>query len=104
MPETCRSCVSAACARAMPAWRIWSACSHWQRCRGQIDATLPPAVAARGLCALVDGLMLNWLLDPQAFDLQSTGSQMLDTYLRGLTGRNVQPPAPVRIKEVATEH
>ncbi|HQX61144.1 MAG TPA: TetR family transcriptional regulator [Burkholderiaceae bacterium] len=72
--------------------------------QGQIDATLPPAVAARGLCALVDGLMLNWLLDPQAFDLQSTGSQMLDTYLRGLTGRNVQPPAPVRIKEVATEH
>jgi TetR/AcrR family acrAB operon transcriptional repressor len=45
---------------------------------------IPAAAAAQGLHALVDGLIQNWLLDPAAFDLESTGTRAVDTYLRGL--------------------
>lgn len=45
---------------------------------------LPAAAAARGLHALVDGLIQNWLLDPAAFDLVRTGGQTVDCYLAGL--------------------
>lgn len=70
--------------------------------KGQIDPQLPPAGVARGLCAMVDGLMVNWLLDPQMFDLQVVGRQMLDTYVLGLIGRRTAPAAPVRMVEFAT--
>ncbi|MCW5651887.1 MAG: TetR family transcriptional regulator [Ramlibacter sp.] len=43
-----------------------------------------PALAARGLHALIDGLIQNWLLDPGAFDLVTTGKQSMDLYLSGL--------------------
>lgn len=42
------------------------------------------ATAAQGLHALLDGLVQNWLLDPQAFELESTGTRAVDVYLRGL--------------------
>ena len=42
------------------------------------------APAAIGLHALLDGLMHNWLLDPQAFDLETVGAGVLETYLNGL--------------------
>jgi TetR/AcrR family acrAB operon transcriptional repressor len=45
---------------------------------------IPATAAAQGLHALVDGLIQNWLLDPAAFDLESTGTRAVDTYLRGL--------------------
>jgi TetR/AcrR family acrAB operon transcriptional repressor len=45
---------------------------------------IPAAAAAHGLHALVNGLIQNWLLDPAAFDLESTGARAVDTYLRGL--------------------
>ena len=45
---------------------------------------LPAATAAHGLHALVDGLIQNWLLDPQAFDLEACGMKAVATYLRGL--------------------
>lgn len=41
--------------------------------------------AAVGLHALLDGLISNWLLDPQAFELEAVGLQALDTYLTGLS-------------------
>jgi len=52
----------------------------------QLGLTLPvpPHGAALGLHVLVDGLIQNWLLDPQAFDLVACGQQAIDTYLRGL--------------------
>mgnify|MGYP002774945851 CR=1 FL=1 len=53
------------------------------RHRGQRLA-LPSEVAARGLHALVDGLISNWLLDPTAFDLRSCGQRSIDAYLSGL--------------------
>ena len=42
------------------------------------------ANAAQGLHAMVDGLIQNWLLDPQAFNLTSNGEQFIDIYLTGL--------------------
>ena len=46
--------------------------------------SLPVEVAARGLHALVDGLFINWLLDPQAFDLVAVGRETIACYLGGL--------------------
>jgi len=40
--------------------------------------------AARGLHALVDGLIQNWLLDSGAFALEAAGRQLIDIYLAGL--------------------
>ncbi len=45
---------------------------------------LPVEVAARGLHALVDGLFINWLLDPRAFDLVAVGRETIARYLGGL--------------------
>ena len=45
---------------------------------------IPAPVAARGLHALVDGLIQNWLLDCSAFDLVRTGEKAIDAYLAGL--------------------
>lgn len=41
-------------------------------------------MAAQGLHALVDGLLQNWMLDPQAFDLVQAGQYSMDVYLTGL--------------------
>ena len=59
----------------------------------QIGRRVPARVAARGAHALIDGLLLNWLLDPSAFDLEVVGRAALDTYLAGL----VDVPAPLRV-------
>jgi len=52
----------------------------------QMKLALPvsASVAAQGLHALIDGLIQNWLLDPQAFDLLEFGQCAVDVYLRGL--------------------
>ena len=50
----------------------------------QIAPRMSPADAAIGLHALIDGLIQNWILDPQAFDLRQVGEQVLDAYLRGM--------------------
>jgi TetR/AcrR family transcriptional regulator, acrAB operon repressor len=57
-----------------------------QRAARQRGVSLPitAEAAARGLHALVDGLIQNWLLDPQAFNLPRVGRQTLDRYLAGL--------------------
>jgi len=52
--------------------------------RGQLPAHLAVRPAAIALHALINGLMHNWLLDPQSFDLESVGAQALDAYLAGL--------------------
>ena len=51
---------------------------------GRIDRRVPASTVAVGLHALVDGLIINWLLDPTAFDLVKVGTQALDAYLAGL--------------------
>lgn len=50
----------------------------------RIRLPLPGAVAAQGMHALMGGLIQNWLLDPTAFDLVSTGRRTFRVYLAGL--------------------
>ena len=45
---------------------------------------LPAEAAARGLHALMDGLIQNWMLDTAAFELRRTGEQAIDAYLAGI--------------------
>jgi len=52
--------------------------------RHRITLELPAGAAAHGLHALVDGLIQNWLLDVEAFDLVDCGVRSVDVYLRGL--------------------
>ena len=54
--------------------------------KGQVLPQLETHAAAVGLYALLDGLMSNWLLQPEAFDLEVVGAQALDAYLVGLGG------------------
>lgn len=61
------------------------------RVRGQ-RLPMPAATAAQGLQALLDGLIQNWLLDPEAFDLEACGTRAMDAYLGGLG--LAQEPAP----------
>lgn len=53
--------------------------------RGALGRRVPARAAALGLHALIDGLIQNWMLDPKAFDLVRVGTQVIDTYLAGLT-------------------
>jgi TetR/AcrR family transcriptional regulator, acrAB operon repressor len=53
-------------------------------CQTGLQLPLAASVAARGLHALIDGLIQNWLLDPQAFDLLEVGQGAMNVYLRGL--------------------
>lgn len=49
-----------------------------------VGLPMPAEQAARGLHALLDGLIHNWLLDPSAFDLARLGRRAVDSYLLGL--------------------
>jgi TetR/AcrR family acrAB operon transcriptional repressor len=49
-----------------------------------VRLAVPAGTAAHGLHALLDGLIQNWLLDTEAFDLEPTAVKALDAYLRGL--------------------
>ena len=49
-----------------------------------LNLPLSSAMAARGLHALIDGLIQNWLLDPQAFDLLEAGQCTINIYFNGL--------------------
>lgn len=51
---------------------------------GQLGAGLAPKAGARALHALVHGLIVDWMLDPSAFDLQRSGRAALAPMLRGL--------------------
>jgi len=49
-----------------------------------VHLSVPAAVAAHGLHALLDGLLQNWLLDPAEFDLEASATKAVDAYLRGI--------------------
>lgn len=64
-----------------------------------VPLPIPASVAAKGLHALVAGLMQDWLLDTGCFDLVECGEAALTVYLTGL-GLMKRPvaaalPAPV---------
>lgn len=50
---------------------------------GLISVEQPPAVAARGLFALIDGLMHHWTQVPEQFDLLAVGRAGIVNWLRG---------------------
>ena len=52
--------------------------------RGELSRRISARAAALGLHSLLEGLFQNWMLDPGAFDLVKTGTQVIDTYLAGL--------------------
>lgn len=72
--------------------------------QGQVGRTPSPKVAAAGLFALMDGLLYNWLLEPQAFDLQAVGYQALDIYLHGMATSGTMAVSAVRMPVRVTAH
>ncbi len=68
--------------------------------REGIQLTIPLATAALGLHVIMDGLIQNWLLDPDAFDLVKSGLHTMDAFLLGL---GFAPPA-ARAPHRATTH
>ena len=49
-----------------------------------VRLSVPAAVAAHGLHALLDGFTQNWLLEPDAFELEAGALKAVDAYLRGI--------------------
>lgn len=52
--------------------------------QGLISASISPRFAAVGLHALVDGLIMNWVLDPKYFPLAKSAGLMIDNYINSL--------------------
>ncbi|HPF59179.1 MAG TPA: TetR family transcriptional regulator [Candidatus Competibacteraceae bacterium] len=50
----------------------------------QLPAIVCPHQAAVGVMALLDGLMVNWTLEPSLFPLTDYAPGIIDTYLAGL--------------------
>ncbi|MDM0115655.1 TetR family transcriptional regulator [Variovorax sp. J22R133] len=49
-----------------------------------IKLPIPATTAAKGMHALIAGLIQDWLLDPTAFDLVTAGQRVFQVYLAGL--------------------
>jgi len=64
--------------------------------RGELARGTSARAGAIGLLAVFDGLLQNWMLDPRGFDLVRVGTQVLDTYLAGLTNPANAARAPAR--------
>lgn len=54
------------------------------RATGQLAGDVMPKATARALHAMVHGLIVDWMLDPQAFDLKRAGRGAVLQMLRGL--------------------
>ncbi|WP_075792853.1 TetR family transcriptional regulator [Massilia putida] len=56
--------------------------------KGLISRQIDPTRVALALWIMIDGLIRNWMFDPQDFDLIALGKCVIDPYLDGLrTGR-----------------
>ncbi|WP_382320561.1 TetR family transcriptional regulator [Hydrogenophaga sp. UC242_53] len=64
--------------------------------REGIQLHIPLGTAALGLHVIIDGLIQNWLLDPEAFDLVKSGRDTMDVYLAGLGFTQPAARAPQR--------
>jgi TetR/AcrR family transcriptional regulator, acrAB operon repressor len=62
---------------------------------GQLAEGLSAGAAARALHSLVDGLIANWMLDRDAFDLRRVGRTAVDQLIAGLQ-RSDSPVQPRR--------
>ena len=61
--------------------------------RARLRLPVPASVAAQGLHALINGLIQNWLLDPEDFDLVTVGQRAFRVYVAGL-GFSRTPKGP----------
>ena len=52
--------------------------------QNKVALPVSSALAARGLHALIDGLIQNWLIAPESFDLLEAGQCTMDIYFKGL--------------------
>ena len=59
--------------------------------RKLIREDIPLRTLALGLFSVMDGLLNNWLLDPNAFDLVEVGSHIIDVHLAGVSCRRILP-------------
>lgn len=57
--------------------------------KGLISRDVDPARVALGLWTMIDGLIRNWMFDPQDFDLLALGKCVIDPYLEGLRAGRV---------------
>lgn len=55
--------------------------------KGQLPTGVDIPATAVGLYALVDGLIRNWLLDPESFDLVETGDRLVANFCLGLAAQ-----------------
>jgi len=54
---------------------------------GEFRADLDPVEGARGMLAYLNGVMLHWLLAPQAFSIKASAPALVDIYIRGIAAR-----------------
>ncbi|HEU5200373.1 MAG TPA: TetR family transcriptional regulator [Ktedonobacterales bacterium] len=54
---------------------------------GEVRAELDPVIAARSMMAYMNGIVLNWLMDQQAFSLRQCAPALIDIYIRGIAAR-----------------
>ena len=63
---------------------------------GQLPADIDAALATQGLHAMMVGIMHEWVLDPQAYDLAAAAPALVDMFLAGLESN---PPRVRRVGE-----
>ena len=68
--------------------------------KGQLPKATDPRRAALGAYALIDGLINNWVIDPDCVPLATEAEHMIDPYLDGL--RHAEPALERRAKITAT--
>lgn len=54
---------------------------------GEVRADLDPVIAARSMLAYMNGILVNWLVDQQAFSLRECVPALVDIYIRGIAAR-----------------
>lgn len=54
---------------------------------GEFRADLDPVEGARAMLAYLNGVMLHWLLQPDAFSIAASAPALVDIYLRGIAAR-----------------
>ncbi len=59
--------------------------------QGLLAADVNPRYAAVGLHALVDSLIMNWVLDPKYFPLARAAGPMIKRYIDSLKSNKAQP-------------
>lgn len=71
--------------------------------KGQLPETVSPRQAAIGLHALIDGLVANWVMEPNYFSLANEGERMVDIYLSGLKSTANPQKKPISLKKIKKE-